>query len=77
MGVREMFSLSKQSKLLYLQNTAILILNFHFLQTNKKKYRGGYYEKVISNHYPGFLFYSTLCPKCGLALGKASRGNRL
>jgi len=31
-----MFSLSNQSKLLYLQNKDILILNFHFLQTNKK-----------------------------------------
>jgi len=31
-----MLSLSKQNKLLYLQNTGILTLIFHFLQTNKK-----------------------------------------
>ena len=32
-----MFSLSNQSKLLYLQNRDILTLIFHFPQTNKKK----------------------------------------
>ena len=51
-----MLSLSKQSKLLYLQNTAILILNFHFPKTNKKK---NIVEDIMKKTF--LLFILALC----------------
>jgi len=54
--VREMLSLSKQSKLLYLQNRDILTLIFHFPQTNKKK---NIVEDIMKKTF--LLFILALC----------------
>ena len=51
-----MFSLSKQSKLLYLQNRDILTLIFHFPQTNKKK---NIVEDIMKKTF--LLFILALC----------------
>jgi len=51
-----MFSLSNQSKLLYLQNRDILTLIFHFPQTNKKK---NIVEDIMKKTF--LLFILALC----------------